>query len=61
MRIIFNKDKEKVAEIQAALKKNEKYCPCKLEKIDENKCMCFEFLTGGLGMCHCGLYEKIEL
>ena len=36
-------DKELVAEIKQQLKENDGYCPCRLSKIPENKCMCKEF------------------
>lgn len=45
-------------QIRQALKENQNYCPCKLEKIPENKCMCKEFLEQESGPCHCGLYVK---
>lgn len=49
-------------EIRQKLKENNGYCPCRLEKIQENKCMCKEFIEQpNLGPCHCGLYEKVEL
>lgn len=45
-----------------ALKKNTGFCPCKLEHIPENKCMCAEFINSqNLGPCHCGLYVKEEI
>ena len=43
------------------LKDNNFYCPCKTEKIPENKCLCQEFLKSKIGICSCGLYEKIEI
>lgn len=45
-------------QIRQALKENQNYCPCKLEKIPENKCMCKEFIEQEYGPCHCGLYVK---
>ena len=49
-------------EIRQKLKENNGYCPCRLEKIPENKCMCKEFIEQQkLGPCHCGLYEKVEI
>ena len=45
-------------EIQQAVKDNDGYCPCKLQKIPENKCMCLEFRNQEKGYCHCGLYYK---
>lgn len=34
------------------------YCPCKLENIPDNKCMCRDFREQDIGECHCGLYVK---
>ena len=48
-------------DIAAAVKANDGYCPCRRVKNDDTKCMCKEFREGGLGECHCGLYEKIEI
>ena len=54
-------DKELVAEIKQQLKENDGYCPCRLSKIPENKCMCKEFRDSPIGtICTCGLYIKIE-
>lgn len=61
MKISIIKDKEKVKKIRDAIKANDGYCPCKIEKVSENKCMCQDFITGGLGACHCGLYVKEEI
>ena len=61
MAVKFNDDKKIVEKIKEGLKKKDGFCPCKLGKLPENKCMCKEFLEQGLGFCHCGLYEKIEL
>lgn len=60
MRVVVNSDEELVSEIRKALKENDGYCPCRLEKIPENKCMCKDFLEQKNGLCHCGLYNKIE-
>lgn len=53
-------DKELAAEIRQKLKENDGYCPCKLLKTSETKCMCKEFMEQDLGECHCGLYIKTE-
>ena len=47
--------------IAAAVKANDGYCPCRRVKNEDTKCMCKEFREGGLGECHCGLYEKTEI
>lgn len=47
--------------LEKKLKENNGYCPCRLEKTQENKCMCQEFIEQPHpGPCHCGLYEKVE-
>ena len=62
MRVKVNPDKELVAKIRQKLKENGGYCPCKLIKNDDTKCMCREFRKSQeLGECHCGLYVKTEL
>lgn len=53
---------EQAEAVLEALRKNDFYCPCKLEHIPENKCMCKEFLEQQTeGPCHCGLYIKTEI
>mgnify|MGYP000030051618 FL=1 len=51
---------EEVKEFQATIKSNGGYCPCRLIKSPENKCMCKEFMNQPSGLCHCGLYFKVE-
>ena len=51
---------EEVKEFQATIKSNGGYCPCRLTKSSENKCMCKEFMNQPSGLCHCGLYFKVE-
>ena len=60
MRILVTKDIELKEKIQQALKDNMGFCPCKLEKTEDTKCMCKEFLEQESGSCHCGLYIKTE-
>ena len=56
-----NPDKEIVNEIRAKLKENGGYCPCRISKTEDTKCMCKEFremvANEEEGMCHCGLYS----
>lgn len=59
MRIVVNEDSEFVAEMRKALKENDGYCPCLLEKTPDTKCMCKAFREMQEGTCHCGLYTKI--
>lgn len=58
--IKVNEDKELVAEIRQKLKENGGYCPCRLQKTPDTKCMCKEFREQEEGECHCGLYVKIK-
>ena len=43
MKIELNKDEIVVNLIKEGLKKNGGYCPCKLQKTEDTKCMCKEF------------------
>ncbi|MBR2339530.1 MAG: ferredoxin thioredoxin reductase catalytic beta chain [Clostridia bacterium] len=59
----FNEDEKLVAEIKAALKARGGYCPCRIPKTDEYKCICKEFREQIAdpdfeGYCHCMLYYK---
>lgn len=59
MKITLNPDVNKVAEIRKALKENDGYCPCRLIKTKETRCICKEFAEQtDPGYCHCGLYYK---
>lgn len=55
-----NHDKDIVKEIRDKLKENDGYCPCRISRTEDTKCMCKEFRemidNGKTGMCHCGLY-----
>lgn len=61
MKIRSNPNKELVKEIREKLKENDGYCPCKIAKNENTKCICKEFIEQGLGPCHCGLYIKEEI
>lgn len=61
MKITVNSDTEVVNKIRQKLKENDGYCPCRLTKTLETKCMCKEFIESTeKGLCHCGLYEKVD-
>lgn len=61
MRITVSSDAELVKAIRERLKANDGYCPCRLTKSADTKCMCKEFLEQDKpGECHCGLYVKVE-
>ena len=62
MKIKLSEDKELVAQIRQKLKESGGYCPCRLVKNEDTKCMCKEFLEQKeVGECHCGLYYKVEV
>ena len=63
MKIRLNEDEEVVKMIKDGLKAKDGYCPCRLEKTEDNKCMCKEFKEqiadpNFEGYCHCMLYYK---
>nr|DAD78198.1 MAG TPA: ferredoxin-thioredoxin reductase [Siphoviridae sp. ctrgt10] len=58
--IKLNPDKVVVEEIKNKLKANDGYCPCRITKSQDTKCMCKEFREQTSGECHCGLYIKVE-
>ena len=63
MKISLNPDEKIVKIIKDGLEKKGGYCPCRLEKIEDNKCMCKEFRDQIAdpeyeGFCHCMLYYK---
>lgn len=60
MKITINPDKELVKTIREKLKANDGYCPCRLVKNEDTKCICKEFLEQVEGECHCGLYIKTK-
>ena len=59
MVIKVSEDKELVERIRQRLKENDGYCPCRLKKTGDTKCICKEFLEQQSGECHCGLYYKV--
>lgn len=56
--IKVTQDKELEDTIRKALKDNNGYCPCRVQKTEDTKCMCKEFREQTSGECHCGLYYK---
>ena len=43
MAVRLNDDKELVKTIREGLKRTGGYCPCRLERTEDNKCICKEF------------------
>ena len=63
MKVRYNDDPEVVASVKEGLQRSGGYCPCRLEHIEENKCICREFREqikdpNFEGYCHCFLYYK---
>ncbi len=63
MAVRLNENKELVAKIKEGLKMKDGYCPCRLQKLKEYKCICEEFKQQIAdpefeGYCHCKLYYK---
>lgn len=59
MKILLNPDISIVEDVRRRLKENDGYCPCRLVKNKNTKCMCKEFVEQTTsGECHCGLYIK---
>ena len=63
VKIVLNPDAAVVETVRDGLKRTGGYCPCRLERTEENKCMCREFREQIAdpdfeGYCHCMLYYK---
>lgn len=63
MAVRLNENKEIVAKIKEGLKAKDGYCPCRLQKLEEYRCICEEFKQQIAdpdfeGYCHCKLYYK---
>lgn len=63
MKITLNPDQEIVKAVKEGLAMKGGYCPCRLEKNEDTKCMCKEFREQIAdpefeGFCHCMLYYK---
>ena len=43
MKVTENENKEIVKKIREGLEKTGGYCPCRIQRTPENKCMCEEF------------------
>jgi len=61
--IRLNEDAEVVRTIKEGLKAKDGYCPCRIGKSEDYKCICKEFKEQMAdpdfeGYCHCMLYYK---
>lgn len=62
-KVRLNDDKDIVASVKEGLKRTGGYCPCRLDRNEDTKCMCKEFREqiadhNFEGYCHCFLYYK---
>lgn len=65
MAVVLNSNTEIVNTVKEGLKRTGGYCPCRLERTEENKCICNEFRAQMAdpnfeGYCHCMLYYKTK-
>ena len=63
MKIRLNENEEVVKTVKEGLAAKGGYCPCRLGKSEDTKCMCKEVREqikdpGFEGYCHCMLYYK---
>ena len=63
MKVTLNPDAEVVKTVKEGLKRTGGYCPCRLQRTPETKCVCQEFRDQIKdpkfeGFCHCLLYYK---
>lgn len=63
MAVRLNEDKDIVEAVREGLKRTGGYCPCRLQRTEDTKCMCKEFRDqindlNLEGYCHCRLYYK---
>jgi len=63
MKIKLNTDESVVEAVRSGLAMTGGYCPCRLERTEDTKCMCREFKEqikdpDFEGYCHCFLYYK---
>ncbi len=63
MKVRFNENEEIVRTIKEGLQQTGGYCPCRMERTEETKCICSEFRAQMAdpdfeGYCHCMLYYK---
>lgn len=59
--IIKNPNDKEYKEISDKVIGNDGYCPCKIIKTNDTKCICKEFREQkDEGYCHCGRYKKVK-
>ena len=65
MGVRLNENKEIVKTIRDGLRMKGGYCPCRMERTEDTKCICREFRDQMAdpdfeGYCHCLLYYKFK-
>lgn len=65
MGIRLNENADVVKTVKDGLKRKNGYCPCRLERTEDTKCICREFREQMAdpsfeGYCHCMLYYKFK-
>lgn len=63
MRVYENPDEDVRRRVREGLAKKGGYCPCRVQKTEDTRCMCREFREQIAdpdfeGFCHCMLYYK---
>ena len=59
MKVSLNKDEEVVKTVKEGLKRTGGYCPCKLQRTEDNICIKEQIADPSFeGYCHCMLYYK---
>ncbi|MGN1136155.1 MAG: ferredoxin-thioredoxin reductase catalytic domain-containing protein [Oscillospiraceae bacterium] len=63
MAVKLNDNTEVVARVKEGLKRTGGYCPCRLKRTEDERCICKEFREqiadpNFEGFCHCMLYYK---
>jgi hypothetical protein len=62
LKINPNPNDEVFKNMSQAVKDNDGYCPCMIEKSEDTKCICKEFKEqDSEGLCHCERYIKIKI
>lgn len=60
MKVLINPDKQEADKIIKKIKENDGFCPCRIIRNKDTRCMCKEFRDKikrrESGFCHCGLY-----
>lgn len=62
MKVVKNPDEKIYEKVTKAVIANSGYCPCLIQKNDDTKCMCREFIERPtVGACRCGRFVKTEV